>query len=571
MGLSSSCLPCVSDSNPNIWSPGATEVMTPLDPLDNSITQPHDVSLSLSPEVAAFMTQKTLDSDISHPPDFSITVEDETILAHRNRLEEASHYFRCLFEYGVQEAQTGTLVVKNTKLSVVRTMISYIYGENMSIEWDNVMDYMDIIEMWQLKELKDELEDYIMNNIDINNSVHWFFVAQKYHMGKLEQKANLMADAPSTLQLCMDTILEDKTTTMAQVMDLLHCVKLTKCTREFMEIVLSIYKETLSNTLIPEVQPYISTLSQACSVNTVDKDIDIPAVGDEVIEIEFKMLEAGSINQPRGEGSSNGHSILTVCMREGKKMIIKLHMNNECSDISITEIGNPPFYSTMSASVHCLTPCGILSCGDSMCILLDIPSLNCIRLPDLPGDVGTVMKVLCVNTAVYAIGRNSVMMYLHLQNPTQWNPCPAVSSQVPCSYSMNDACVIGTTVYVFYSTNVNMMSSYDTTNNTWIDKSKFPAELSRHIAKFSVGAVAADRDIVIYCPKRNVWVKYSTVSKQWILISVMLLGHKIVSKWHRGFHYDLLYLGKNTILCSDGVGELMVYKLPARPLRIALH
>ena len=565
MGLSSSCLPCVSDSNPTLRRPGVTEVMTPLDPLDNSIAQPHDVSFSLSPEVAAFRTQKLLDSDISHPPDLSITVEDETILAHRNLLEEASHYFSCMFECGIQEAQTGTLEVKNIKLSVVRTMISYIYGENINIEWDDVMDYMDIIEMWQLKELKDELEDYIMKNIDINNSANWVFVAQKYHMGKLEQKSHMMIDALSKLQICMNKVLEDKTMTMEHGMDLLRCVKLTNCTTEFMEIVLSIYKNTLSDALMPDVQPYMSTLSQACSVNTVDKDIDMPAVGDEVTEIEFGGLKASSINQPRGEVSSNGHSILMIGRKEGKKMIIKLHMNNECSEISVTEIGNPPLYSTKTASVHCLTHYGIFSCVGSMCILLDIPSLNYIRLPDLPGDVGIVMKVLCVNTAVYATGRNSIMMYLHLQNPTQWNPCPAVFYKAPRLYPLNDACVIGTRIYVFYSiqykTNVKMMSSYDTTNNTWSIKSPFPAHLAARIAGNFVRAVAADRDIVIYCPSVNVWVKYSTVSKQWTQISVMLLGHQIVSKLHY-YGYDLLYLGTNTILCNCGVGHIRVYKVP---------
>ena len=400
-GLSSSCLPCVSDSNPNLRSPG---------------THPHNVSVLQRPGVATFRTQKTLDSDISQPPDFSITVEDETILAHRNLLEESSHYFRCMFECGIQEAQTGTIEVKNIKLSVGRTMISYIYGENISIEWDDVMDYMDIIEMWQLQELKYELEYYIMKNININNSVNWFFVAQKYHMGKLEQ----MIDAPSKLQLYMDTILQDKTTTMEHGMDLLHSMKLTKCTREFMEIVLSIYKETLSDVWMPEVQPYISMLSQTCRVNRLDRDIDMPAVGDEVIEIEFGRLEAGSINQPRGEGSNNKHSILMIRNREGKKMIIRLNIHKTYTDRSVTEIGSPPILSTIGASVHCLTPCGILSCGDSMCILLDIPSLNCIRLPDLPGDVGAVKKVLCMtmNTTVYAITMNGIMMYLDLQNPT---------------------------------------------------------------------------------------------------------------------------------------------------------
>ena len=109
-----------------------------------------------------------------------------------------------MFECGIHEAQTGKLEVKNTPASVVRTMISYMYGRNISIEWDDVVDYIDLIEMWQMDKLKDELEDYIvMNiNIDTNNWIPWLCLAQRYHMHKLARKSQLtttknLIDAPA--------------------------------------------------------------------------------------------------------------------------------------------------------------------------------------------------------------------------------------------------------------------------------------------------------------------------------------------------------------------------------------
>ena len=224
-----------------------------------------------SSRAAAFKTQRPVDVDTSHPPDFSIIVEEETIPVHRNLIEENCHYFHCLFECGIQEVETGTLEVKHMKASVVRTVISYIYGENISIERDNVIDYIDIAEMWQLLQLKDELEDYIVTNTDadINNCMHWLHIAEKYHMVKLERKIQAL-DACTKLRVYINlTQGDDDAHSESKYVNLLQRFKLTKCAPGFIEILL---KNTSSDAELEAVQQYADMMLQMCTENTQETE-----------------------------------------------------------------------------------------------------------------------------------------------------------------------------------------------------------------------------------------------------------------------------------------------------------
>ena len=275
-----------------------------------------------------------MDTDASHPPDFFITKGNVTLPVHRNVLKESSYYFTCMFECGIQEAQTGTLVVKNTTPSVVRTMISYVYGDEISIEWDDVMEYMDIIEKWQLQKLKDELEDYIITNVDVRNSVSWFFISQKYNMPKLEQKNHRMIDAPTKLEISINTILEDATMTMGEGVDLLQHKELAECSTKFMELVLKIYKRTLSDDKLRDVEHYLSMLSFFCIGNHLGMPNDIDTESDMLMEIERGVWRVNN-NQTRMEMSTCQHSILAIGKRRGEKMIVRLDTDKILSKMSV--------------------------------------------------------------------------------------------------------------------------------------------------------------------------------------------------------------------------------------------
>ena len=486
-------------------------------------------------EVPAFMTQKPKDIDTLPLPDFLISVENETIPVHKDVLEESCQYFSCMFECGMDEVQTGTLEVKNTSASVVRTVIFYMYGRNISIEWDDVMDYIDIIEMWQLKDLKEELEDYIIRHIDVskNSWINWFFTAKKYHMRNLKRKLHQQIDAPTTLQTCIDTILENKMT-MEQSVDLFHRVELTKCSRNFMELVLTKYKYTLTTRKRRQMEPYLSVISQKCSRNNLGMGSDLHSVSEELMDEDFDGGSDNSIHHK--EDSDNRHIVIAmgkILGRQEETMIVRLDINAELSEISVNEIGGHSLRisADCSNSEHCLTPYGIFSCGcltssqHRACVLLDLPSLNYICLPDICDARAWGVKCLCVNNTVYVIynyKRHICMMYLNLSKPTKWKHCAPFTQPNFTSLFFHSACVIGTKIYMFLyeqtevSDSMNpydFMRHYDTTNNTWNCCSRTP-----WICLNNVKVVAADSDILILNLAYRNCEKYSTVNGEWTTI-----------------------------------------------------
>ena len=95
------------------------------------------------------------------PPDFCIKLRQETISVRKEVLISASHYFCCLFNSGMQEVRNQTLNLEDLNPKVVKSLMAYMYGMDIIIEWDEVTDYLDIVECWQITELKSKLEQYV--------------------------------------------------------------------------------------------------------------------------------------------------------------------------------------------------------------------------------------------------------------------------------------------------------------------------------------------------------------------------------------------------------------------------
>ena len=133
---------------------------------------------------------------ISISPDFCIKLKEESIPVHKEVLASASDYFHCLFKSGMQEVQNQTLILHDfnphhdLNPHAVKTVLEYMYGKYITVEWDDVTDYLDIVESWQIIKLKDKMEDYVASNITEDICITWSFIAQKYYMKKVQAKLN---------------------------------------------------------------------------------------------------------------------------------------------------------------------------------------------------------------------------------------------------------------------------------------------------------------------------------------------------------------------------------------------
>ena len=603
-----SLLSCVSRQRANTLSSSHTRVeeLTTQRCADTDTSQPLDFSsLSCKSEpveekadtqssgrVAAFNTQKPVDIDTSDPPDFSIIVDEETIPVHRNLLEETCHYFHCLFECGIQEVETGTLEVKHMKASVVRTVISYTYGKNISIAWDNVIDYVDIAEMWQLLQLKDELEDYIVTHIDadINNCIpwHWVDVAEKYHIEKLERKIQNF-DACTKLRVCISSIHNDNASE-SKYMNLLHHFKLTKCSPGFIEIVL---KSALSDNELKAVQHYADMLLQMCmeskretaSENEEETFFHVAAGNRHGLANEkHTMSSESTIRAPEGMGyghrlqnsrgeRSDGHKIIAL---RSDQMFYSFDFNTDMSEVHVTEVGRHPHGNAH----NCMTPYGMFSIGVSEwdCMLFDISSLNYIRLPKVT--IYPRIHPVCMNATVYVLNLYlGKVACLDLHKPTHWH----ITHDVYWGHSIfcPDAYAIGSKTYrtdIIHKRRIQM-ACYDTTDQTQSKcKSYNPWKHQELLDYKNINVMATDQSIPVLYNKGDEGFKYgaeyNTIHERWTTLTTLDFTDTDKSIRNTAICYLRGMLGEYgcLIVTISSVGKLFVYdmyhKRPIRSLEI---
>ena len=116
------------------------------------------------------------------PTDFSLRVENQSMHVHKSVLCAASDYFCVMMKSNMRESNDRVLHIQDMKAKVVKKMIRYFYGKETRLKWKHVTDYLDIVELWQLIQVKAVLEVYITENITPHNCIKWFFYADRYSM-----------------------------------------------------------------------------------------------------------------------------------------------------------------------------------------------------------------------------------------------------------------------------------------------------------------------------------------------------------------------------------------------------
>ena len=115
-------------------------------------------------------------------PEFQICVDSQSISVHKKVLSGYSDYFRAMFEPNTKESSEGVMHIHDTPGHIMRTVIRFMYGEVVYVEWTDVEDFVDIAHMWLLQEVECLLECYIEKNCG-NNCIYWYFLADAYPNG----------------------------------------------------------------------------------------------------------------------------------------------------------------------------------------------------------------------------------------------------------------------------------------------------------------------------------------------------------------------------------------------------
>ena len=475
--------------------------------------------------------------DTSIPPDFCIKLKEESIPVHKEVLTSASHYFHCLFESGMQEVQNQALILHDfdphhdLNPHVVKTVLEYMRGNDITIEWDDVTDYLDIVESWQITELKDLLEDYIVSNISVDNCMNWSCTAQRYYMKDVQARIEevmssnfarvtagsdflslplsavkdlltngmmMNVSSDEKLHVCINWILVNEADRKYYCKDLLDHTGLLKCSHGFLELVVRSYVKNLSENDCQSAKPYTSWLLAWTFVPGADKQKTVIAVGDKAYK----------------------------------------HLNNNILQFdfdrnTIKEIGSLPGIFAGDYPARCSTPYGMFSGGFSVCegsvicTLLDVPSMAYLRLPDLPVAAYSAGATF-VNDKVYVLGgyhTTNLMHRLDLQT-LQWSRCANLSLPQPSDWAVAVVCSIGTMIYVRGRIFFELLT-YSTTNDVWSVENVLPPCL-KYKAENTV-AVPTGSDIYFFTPSihLNRCARYDTNLKQWMELAAFPARHDI--------------------------------------------
>ena len=207
-------------------------------------------------------------------PDFKIVVKDVTIPIHKAVLRKASEYFRGLFDSGMQEVLGSQVDVSYARVDVVKNVIKFVYGSDISIPWDDVKEYIEMAEFWLLEPLKHRLESYIMANINVRNCIEWYCYSERYQLEKVKRRSQFVLQSnfvevtsndafmslnleelkgllsPDVLQhwstnnklkCCMAWIQADEHYQKQYFFDLLDHIEVTKCPEEYIRLALRVH------------------------------------------------------------------------------------------------------------------------------------------------------------------------------------------------------------------------------------------------------------------------------------------------------------------------------------------
>lgn len=485
--------------------------------------------------------------------DFSINVKGKIILCHRLVLASASPYFQALFNSDLKEAQHGEVRLDTLDARAVKGIVEYCYSGELEMNWNNVKEYLEVVEHFQLQEVKRRFDEFIAGNLKPNNCIGFYYYSDLFLLKDTNKKSQQMMltafqevtsgtefkqltyaelvdyiqgkiDVQSNdaiLKACIDWILFDIDERCSHFSDVLDHVRLENCSVDYLKHILNTYRKSL----ISDIEIYVRVNEVLLSnLSTSAQSPD---------ERKSKVIILG------GKTSDTWPS-------------------NKCWEIDITS-GETKELATLPASAVkyypavCLTHVGILSAGGGTenqessattdCDLYETATRNWTKLPALPSPV-MCAGAACVEDQVFImggyIGRQDVMDSFNLCSK-KWSSCPKMLQKV--SYPI--VAMIGGCIFLLFNTSPAnkryrngsdiSLQCYNVNNSQWSFKSSLPAKIKDTMgvsavtvgSKMFIGGGNA-RLCLSYCSDGDVWSILKKTIRQHIYGSAAYVKDRIV-------------------------------------------
>ena len=503
--------------------------------------------------------------------DFTIkTNGGKSIHVHKMLLGVASDYFSAMFESSMKEVRENEVHLDTLSENAVCDVVDYLYGREISIKWEHMEDYLDVIEHFQLSNMKKQVEKCIFTEVDASSAIHWCKIATKYALQGLRvgAKAFIELDFYKAVNAYDPTLsdmlelLRDKDLTsvendlklkvvIAWVMcnenerkqalaELVECIKLEQCSTGYLAFVL----ETHHSLLTSQVS-VIAEISQALASGLT----------------KGKHLTIGSKFTVVGGVATGGYFF---------KNMYRIDLNAG----TLEDAGTTPDVLHRWHAARCATPSGALfsvsggtentlSSTTNDCILFDPDTLLVSHLPPPPVPR---MKAgaAAIGTKLYLLGgykQYSKMSCLDLKTE-KWSDCADLIHDI----CFPIVCTIGKYIFALTSSELSRscyragdpiyLQCYDSDKDQWSLKASPPI---RETAGAS--AVVVWNNFYLVGGKDRLCLSYSTCDDVWHTLDKPSKGHRYSSAVH---------INGRIILCGGSLsGVIEEYNLAANKWKMS--
>ena len=130
----------------------------------------------------AFLFLNKFESDVL------FKVEDQQFPAHKYILSERCRFFKTMFASGMLESYSSVIVIPDTKASLFKAFLEYVYLGQTVLNEDLALSLMDFSEKYIIADLKVACENCLHNYLTVDNCVRIFETSCLYDAPSLKKR-----------------------------------------------------------------------------------------------------------------------------------------------------------------------------------------------------------------------------------------------------------------------------------------------------------------------------------------------------------------------------------------------
>ena len=492
--------------------------------------------------------------------DFVIKVENEQIACHKLILSSHSEYFnRMLNHEKTAEVVEGSVTLKELDPDAVLRVTEFFYSGKINVDFDLVQKVMEVVNYFQVSDdiLAEKLTKYIVNNLQAESALGWYFTADQLNVPKVKEKASDIL-----VQKCryIDTCPEFLNLECKQFMDYLRLLlqkKAVPCDQIL---------DVAVKWAMDDVDSRKDTFEEAI------KQIDLSKCSPNVLMAVYKkhgkvLITSGDIQQ---QFTIAALSLVTdkaseVLVIGGYLQGAEVKCNKKTWMLNLKTGAYIPKASYPKCQYFaeiCKTPKGVMcvggfkqsNCGDvtARCFQYDIEKDVWSQIPPLPAPTSCAGAVCVDDVSLVVLGGedNSKKVYCFDMNRRKWNCLPDMLQGMrwPIVGYVNKCIFV-----VFYRCPENeveqrgseiSLQCFDTITQRWSFKAPLPDSVKSTSDAYSQ-AVTLGGSLYVTGTEEKICLKYDTDQDKWTVLAQSLEVHCL----------GALVMLNNKILLCGGVDK----------------